>query len=355
MKRYLNHLFNYVQKEATEIKRVGIIGVQITLVLALVLSTILNIATVVSAEHVNEVEVMYHTHYNHDIAEDNFTSSQVTGCKSWATSLQNLVDVTGSGITNTTLDLTSDLIFKQFEPEPSLSNPPDYQWSLGDVDEGAESMWVNISPADYSVTFSPQFHASRGVDKTTFTGENTQIITINATPLQVMGTLFLSIQCEEDKYVNPTIISTAHDPEVGVYISDDGHRLQIRIRNPVSGATYTQQVTIKVIPKVSEIEFMPEVTVFYFHEKTEIPAGDMVSSISYEVAELGTWTWSTPDNYIWRQEEGLIYNVHFNGYSRPLVNSAVTWQVLTGVVVGVVITGLIVFFFIRRWRRRAAW
>jgi len=87
------------------------------------------------------------------------------------------------------------------------------------------------------------------------------------------------------------------------------------------------------------------------------------SSFSY-TNEAGTWTVSAEGNYVWywaADESPPNYGVGWGPIATqeptpapgpaPTPSQAISWQVLTGIVAGVVIIGLVTYIFVRRQRR----
>ncbi|MFC2069776.1 PKD domain-containing protein [Chloroflexota bacterium] len=298
-------------------KKVGKAGLQIGLALVLALSGILSSANIVSAEEpVNEVDIYFHTRYSHSVNEDSFDNSPVIGEKYWAVGGSNYEDETGLPITDMSIELESALQFERFNSEPTVIGPPVYQWNLGDIPEGGK-LGTSVRFAEINeISYTPGFDVSRSMDKTIFTGEDTQTITVTATPRQEINTLFMSVEAKEDENVVPTIISPLPGTP-GYTFWNDGQKVQMRIENPVQDTPYELTVTLQIVPKVPEIEFVPNATVLW-NEPIVARSTITGSSFSHTVPEIGTWTANATGTYQWGFKEQLTRQIALHDYSREI-------------------------------------
>jgi hypothetical protein len=264
---------------------------------------------------VNSVYVGFGTGYNYNIAGDNFVNGEVAGNKTWGSNLERKGTVSPAIDVRLTLD--SALTFNWINPEPYTIGPP-IEWHFGDVapDSG---VYVDVGPMSGSpVSFIPGFNASRSADATHFSSAGTQTLTITVTPQQALPNLGIDVNVGEDENVTPTIISPTTDEANGIWLWE-GQKLNIQIPN-LPGTppypTYTYEVVIQVVPKVAEIEFMPTVGIGW-GENTDSDS-DSGNSFAHTIADLGTWTWSTAESYVWEWGENLQRSVQFNGYSKEI-------------------------------------
>ena len=72
-------------------------------------------------------------------------------------------------------------------------------------------------------------------------------------------------------------------------------------------------VVIHVVPKVAEVEFMPDVNIGWGENTGS--GSHSGTSLAHVIAELGTWTWSTAGSPDWQWDESLNRGVHLQGYS----------------------------------------
>lgn len=274
----------------------------------------------------NIVEAHFHAAWVYDVPGDTFTNGEVTGRGDWHADMENALDDTGAPVAALALTLDSGLVaFDSVEEENLvMMGPPTYQWSFGDVPEGSDVGAEVGDPEGFPVTFTPGFDASRSVDETVFLksdGTQTQTQTITLTPRQMMERLSINVDIWENDVVNAVITSPTEGE--GINLDPDGHYLDIDPTGLELDITYTYCVTIKVTPKVPEVEFMPSVRIQW--EETLASGTTSGSSVSYPADEVGTWMWSaepwnTEGSYIWHWEEVLKRAVDWGGYSRDLGN-----------------------------------
>lgn len=306
-------------------KRVRNVVLRCSLVIVFTLTGIFGIASpVAKAESNNVVSTFFRTNYVYLVPGDSFTNSEVTanGFKSIGTSVFNSSDSTGQAVTGLDLELDSSLAFDIVTPTPAQPGPPVYQWAFGDVLEGS-SFGVNCAlvPSKYpTTTFTPGFDVSRSLDKTVFTTEDTQYLTITVTPRQPEVT---ALQVSVSAYligskVNAVITSPTTDLAQGIYLSPDGSSLSISLTGLTLDEPRTINVTLQITPLVAEAEYVPSINVYRPTETlaTGTTAG---SSVSYTVPDNCTWTWSAQDSYTWQWSELLTKIVCFHGYSNEIL------------------------------------
>jgi len=262
---------------------------------------------------VNNVAVLFHTAWSYESPEDTFISSQVTGRKWWQVSIMNVPDDTRAPVAAPMLSLESALAFDNFEAENLVtSGPPTYEWSFGDITERSDAgVWVDSLHDSNSVpvTFTSGFDASRSVDKTEFSAQGIQTLTITLTPREATEGFKVLVQAEENDIVNPVITSpTSGD---GIYLTPDGHSLHIEPTSLEINSTWTINIAIQVTPKVPQVTYMPYVVIE--REETVASGSSNRSFISHPVGDpvdnVGTWTWSAQDTYEWNWEERLSKRV----------------------------------------------
>ncbi|MBA7578924.1 hypothetical protein ES708_20790 [subsurface metagenome] len=270
-------------------------------------------------EPVNGVKLDFHTSWIYNSPGDVFTQSvePVTGQRKWFTAIYESVEP----VTGANLSLTSNLPLRWLHPEPETIDPPTYQWSFGDVSWAKAG--VGFADSDPSpVDFFPGFDASRVIvdNKTGFLqseGTQTQILNLTVTPRDSTK-IDLRVQAPENELVNPVITSPTTDESKGIWLSPDGHDLQIYPTGLELNKQWSITVTIDVTPKVPQLEYMPFVEV---HRGTPSGSGtDSGSYFSYNVPELGTWTWSTTGTYDWQWRDSIVREVHWSSCSREMGN-----------------------------------
>ncbi len=260
-------------------------------------------APVATAQAANNVRATFHTTWTYDSPDDTFTNGEVTGWKRWDASTVNPSDETGAPVTALALSLESTLVFDDLTEE-NLVTPgsPDYKWSFGDVPEGSGAS-VGVGSRSkthpFSVTFSPGFDASRSVDKIKFSGPAIQTLTVTLTPREVTEGFDILVQAFEDSAANPVITSpTSGD---GIQLSPDGHSLHISPMGLELNTTWSTTVTIQVVPKLPEIQYMPYVLIGCYETVTSrTTSGSFVTQPLGDPADgEGTWTWSAEGDYVW--------------------------------------------------------
>ena len=207
------------------------------------------------------------------------------------------------------LNLASSLALDWVYPEPQVLGSSTYDWSFGDVSKAK----VGVGSSGLPVTFSPGFDASRTIigNKTVFLqsqGTQTQTLKIAVTPKDSIA-VDMQVQAPENELVNPVITSPTTDDSLGIWLSPDGHDLQIYPPDLVLNTERVFTITIDVTPKASQLKYIPFVEVHLrdletFAEKTG-------NSFSHEVPGLGTWTWSTLSNRNWHLRDGIVREVHW--------------------------------------------
>ena len=262
---------------------------------------------------VNNVAVLFHTAWSYESPEDTFINSQVTGRKWWQVSIMNVPDDTRAPVAAPMLSLESALAFDILEADNLVTpGPPTYEWVFGDIPERSSAgVWVDSlhDSNPVPVTFTSGFDASRSVDKTEFSAQGIQTLTITLTPREATEGFKVLVQAEENDIVNPVITSpTSGD---GIYLTPDGHSLHIEPTTLEINSTWTINVAIQVTPKVPQVTFMPYVVIE--REETVASGSSSGSFISHPVGDpvdnVGTWTWSAQSTYEWNWEERLSKRV----------------------------------------------
>jgi hypothetical protein len=275
-------------------------------------TVLLRAPTAIAQQAENRVAAQFSTYLIYDSPEDTFTNGKVPGKKEWHAGVG-----TGVPLPGLTLTLDSALDFDHIMRENlTTTGPPSYVWSFGDVPPGTgRNAYVGFGGLDSSgvvpVTFTPGFDASRSVDKTEFSAPGTQTLTITVTPRDVIEQLGILIFADENDQVNPVITSPTNGG--GIELSDDGHKLVINPTNLRLDTTWVISVTIQVTTKVPEVEYLPFVGIGW----REALASDTTSgnSLSFPIADMGTWAWSVEDSYEWDWTDELIRQVCWFSYS----------------------------------------
>ena len=225
------------------------------------------------------------------VEEDRFTSQNLGGMggdKLWRTRLENSQDESGLPVAGLTYSFTTDEPFEVATCQDLMRmGPPEYGWFLGDIAEGHQAnveSGFSLPHERSPIVLIPGFDASRSVNKKEFSASDTQTLTITVTPSEEhIGELYICVRADEDAYVAPVII-----PPVII-------------------------VSIQVEPKVSKVEFIPQVTVGW---REILDSGTTNGSSVYRTAEtLGTCTLQAKGEYIWDWVEYSSHLISWRSHS----------------------------------------
>ena len=299
----------------------------------------------------NEVSVGFMEQRHYNVSGDSFMNKEVTVEEWWRTNLINLPDETGASVTGLQLTLDSEVSFEGVEKEfLTIKGPPIYEWSLDDVPNG-ETIATNGWPWDAYVRrhstskLVPGYDVSRSFDKTVFSAQGVQMLTITVTPREEsINTVTITVHTDEDAFVDPVVLSYSSTSGGEVKIEQDGHRSEIGFVPVELNTPMTVTVTIQVTPKVPLVHYKPGTGIRA--ERVSVPDSGITTgnSVSF-TTEVGTWTWSAEGDYVWdwgiRCAPGV--NVSFGrGSSFPIF----IWILV------VVILGAIILY--RRRRKRVS-
>jgi hypothetical protein len=268
--------------------------------------------TAVAQQAENRVGAQFSTYLIYDSPEDTFTNGEVTVRKEWHANMGSGMPVPGLSLT-----LDSTLNFDHIMKENlTTTGPPTYVWSFGDVPQGTgRQAYVGFgslgSPGVVPVSFTPGFDASRSADKTVFTAQDTQALTIAVTPREVTEQLGILIFADENDLVNPVITSPSSGD--GIELRQEGHQLVISPAGLALNTTWTITITIQVTPKMPEVEYLPYIAIGWRESIASSTASG--NSLSLPVADMGTWIVSADGNYEWSWTDEIIWQVCWRSYS----------------------------------------
>lgn len=278
-------------------------------------------ATAVAQQAENQVEVGFWSNWEHRVYGDSFTNAEVNGRRGWRISdIINTPDETGEPIRGLRAKLDTQQDFDRVqEIDLVRRGPPTYEWFYGDISEDyvehklhATDAWVAFSQPTPD-KLAPGFDASRTFDKTVFTGPDTQTMTVTITPREgwLDRVSLVSINTYSHMLVDANITSV--NSGGNIYLAPDGRFLGIKDIPAQLNTPVNVTVTIKVTPKVPEVEFKP-VTLVGINPPSgpskDIRGTTTGSSFSY-TNEAGTWTVSAEGDYVWNwEDDGLnLYHV----------------------------------------------
>ncbi len=268
-------------------------------------------------EAANVVEVGFLTNWVQGVNGDSFPNGEVSGQRQWRISgIVNTPDETGDPVRELRVALESDLAFDWVDQVPSPSRPgtlttmgpPTYEWSFGNVPQGFQSGVAYDAYVSFlqhtSAKAVPGLDLSRSFDQTVFTAAGTQTMTLTITARdEAVGKVNIHLSTWEDDLVDPVFVSIAGAETADCAVIGLGGRtaeicdIPVELNTPVSVT-----VTIRVTPKVPEVEYKPVVRV-----SPHRPSGagetqfgtTQGGSFSY-TDEAGTWTVSAEGSYTWR-------------------------------------------------------
>lgn len=327
----------------------------------------------------NAILVSFSNEFRYKVSGNTFTNTEVTGDRWWRTNFTNYTDETGAPVNRLRVILDTELEFDEVEHDKQIRmGPPTHEWYLGNVVEESEREgwgWdAFVVLHNYPAKFSPGLDVIRSFDKTVFNGIDTQTMTIIITPREEwVEIISVSVHTEEEDLINPVIKSISHTGDGEVTITQNGQRSEV-YRIPVELNTpITIVYTLQIEPKVPEVEFTPGTGIkvpLTGQLASGTTSGDSVSHTN----EAGTWTWNADGNYVWYWQETIFdYGIYFHwrvsqpraeeepGTTPPTIPDSTeesswvnSWQFEVGIIAGVVVIGVITYFFIRMRRKRAS-
>jgi len=299
----------------------------------------------------NEVSVSFIEESGYKISGDSFINKEVTVERCWRTNLLNLQDETGAPVTGLRLTLDSEVSFGAVEDELlTMRGPPIYEWSLNDVPSGEYIAtdgwgWDAYVRRNSTKKLAPGYDVSRSFDKTIFSAQGVQTLTITVTPREEsIDTVTITVHTDKDTFVDPVVLSYSSASGGEVKIEQGGHRSQISFVPVELNTPTTVAVTLQVTPKVPLVHYKPDTGIRT--DRVSVPDRGITTgrSVSF-TTEVGTWTWSAEGDYVWDWgvRASPDVNVSF-GRASPLPISIL--------ILGVVILGAIVIGIILYRRRR---
>lgn len=263
------------------------------------------------------VVALFNTNYGFTVSGDNFTNTQVSGNKFWSSGLVGNDMV----LHNVELNLEAEQEFDWVHNTPAIqtsSENNNYQWSFGKIPVKS-GIWVSAGFNSDPIDYTPGFDASRSADRTSFTEDGDQILTISIFPEEPISHLEIGVSAREDLNVNPVIDGEITSPDGAplnnVTLSGDGHILKIHIFNLEKDRTYTYRITLHLAlaGAVVNLEYMPFVDIS--NDQIVNNGTFQGNSVERTIEPSGTWNWSSDDTSIWNWIEGLWKGVNFSSYS----------------------------------------
>ena len=264
-----------------------------------------------SAATGNSVSVDFLTNWVHGVDGDSFTNAEVTGQRQWRISqIINTPDGTGEPVRGLRVTLETDLEFDWVDQASTFSRPgrltrmgpPVYEWSFGDLAQAplpaGQAYDVYVGFIGHTQTrVIPGFDLSRSFDRTVFTAPGIQTMTVTVTPREEwVERVSIQLSTWEDELVDPVFTSIT-----GGQVSTDGRTAEIRKISLEFNTPLTVTVTIRVTPKVSSVEYKPNVRVSPcpLPGPHDISSGTVSGSSFACEDEAGTWTVSAEGDYVW--------------------------------------------------------
>ena len=311
----------------------------------------------------NEVNVSFIEERDYKVSGDSFTNKEVTTERWWRTNLLNLSDETGAPVIGVLLSLESDISFggisgflsgRMERDRLTTMGPPTYEWFVGDVPNG-RTITTNGWPWDAFVVryrfpdkLAPGYDVSRSFDKTLFSTQGIQTLTITITPREEsIDTVSITVHTDKDEFVDPVVLSYSSESGGDVRIEQGGHRSKISFVPVELNTPMIVTVALQVTPRVPLVYYKPHIGIST--DRASVPDQGITtgSSVSY-TTEVGTWTWSAEGDYVWdwgiRASPDVSLSFSRNSYTISI------W-ILIAVILGAIILGIILY---KRRRKRVS-
>jgi hypothetical protein len=293
----------------------------------------------------NSAHLDFFTSYNYAATGDVVPAGTlaVTG-KNAAIMITNTMDGTGQPLVAPRFDFVPapGVTVTGGVPAPLPSGPP-YAWTPGDIADNTSYQQIAlVSPG--ATDFTPGFSGGRTISPTFFSGPGTQTVTISGIATAPTPELrFIVTVPPADQFVAATIIMPTPTP--GYNYLPGPNRLEIWITNPTVNTVYSQVVEVGVVlkPGVTTSDFKASVSIARL-ESIASGSPSAGTTVTSGLMELGTWTCTTPGEYMWgwnsyvrktvifpaitRNSVGVYFN-EYNNYNTPgdiFTDQIVTYQ-----------------------------
>jgi len=265
----------------------------------------------------NVVWLEYNTGYWYSTRRDTVVNGWVEGQLDGYASIHNTEDPTGLSLSDLTLDLelTEGLEAESWSPEWWVESSA-YRWEFPELVE-CQGAGASMQVAD-PIYFNTGCDVTRTVspDVLSFPGGEVEF-TFTFTPREeTLNWAHFHIGFPSDEALFDAIItSPTTDPEKNIWLTEDQRSLWIQISLGDPEAFQPHTFTVKFQVTVNEdvtIHFMPGLHV---DARMYFGGGETFgSNPPPNTKEIGTWTFSAPDDYLWRWQESIARNVGLEGY-----------------------------------------
>jgi len=177
------------------------------------------------------------------------------------------------------LTITAEKAIAKLEPQPEVSNPPTYEWSLRDIPVESYRQ-VRITTSE-SVPTILGFNAERIVSKENFTHEDYQETTVTVSVVRKFASLGVNIHTP---FKTTDLSAEIVESSSGAKLLQPSEGLPLRakwyLENPSVGLAYTFRVLMKVTPILGAVRFVPSVLIFVAEEVQTIAEGTGTLAVS---------------------------------------------------------------------------
>ena len=272
-------------------------------------------------EEMNVVWLEYNTGYRYSTKEDFVTNDMLEGRRGGYSSVHNSEDGTGLNFNEPTLnlELAEGLEAERWSEEWWVKDTQ-YIWEFPDLEE-CQGAGADVEIAG-TFQFNPGYEVSRTLNPEIITypgGE--QEFTFTFTPIdETLNWAHFHFGVPEGEVFDAIITSPTTDPDKMIWLSEDQRYLWIQIGLGSSGDFHPYTFTVKIQVTLTDnvaIKFVPtlHVDARTYSQEFEI----IGSSPPPANTEIGTWTWSSSGEYLWRWHESLSRGVALDGYWEEVV------------------------------------
>ncbi len=277
----------------------------------------------------NEVLVNFIYTASYHNPDFTFTSHEVEGTGHLATHVQNTPDSSGAPIYGLTLDFETAMELGGNLTTANLKFSDDlhHVWAFSEVpEEPVRDVYMAeayVESADGTISFTPPFDATIEFSETVFTAPGTQIVTITIVPHGQVSSPNLTVHVHPERGIaSVKLLDYLPGPTQGqqgeeISVTSDSESMYISFLPLKDNEPYSFTFTLQVEPNRDQIDYVPWISIGCGAPNPDslLESGSQTgSSISYQIANVGTWTWSAIGEYDWNYhgvQSVINYNVNF--------------------------------------------
>jgi hypothetical protein len=266
----------------------------------------------------------YNTDYGYGTMEDKVMNDLLDGRRRGYSNVQNAEDATGRSLTDPALELQlAEGLAAESWSEEGYVEETAYRWEFLEVEEN-QGTRAEVSIAE-PFHFYPGYDVYRELTpKTIMYPGGEQEFTFTFTPLdEAINGVQFHIGLPESELFDAEIVSPTTDPENNIWLSEDQRSLwiQISLESPSDFHPYTFTAKIKVkLNDVYAIVFMP---FLHVDARTYLQEYEVIGDSPPQMTtEIGTWSWSSSDVYLWQWHNSMgrsvVLEPYWEAIYRPL-------------------------------------